>query len=141
MTNFENPRRFEDPRAQAISDKWLPLQETATVEEKDKVGFLYVSKVLRLGDDVARDFADGISEAYSQVGMVQSAIPMDTDVKPFWEEVKTIFPDLHTEKDINFLCEEGGVPGVLEFTYHLDPVFEGKSPMLRRISLNAVDYK
>jgi len=94
-----------------------------------------------LGDDVARDFADGNSEAYKQVGMKQSGIPMDTDVEPFWEEVKTIFPDLHTHKDIDFLCKEGGVPGVLEFTYHLDLIFEGESPMLRRISLNAVDYK
>jgi hypothetical protein len=141
MSVAENPHRFKDTEAQAISDKWFPLQEAATVEQKDKVGQLYISKLLGLGDDVAQKFAQGEYDAYHAVGMKQSGIPMDADVKPFWEEVKKVFPELHTPEDIDFLCQKGGVMGVLEFTYHLDPVFTGESPMLRRISLNASDYK
>jgi len=141
MSVVENPHRFKDPKAQAISNKWFPLQEIATIGQKNKVGLIYISKFLRLGDEVASKFEGGEYNAYHAVGMKQSGIPMDTDVTPFWNEVKVVFPDLHSDEDISFLCKDGGVLGVLEFTYHLDPVFTGEFPMLRRISLNASDYK
>jgi hypothetical protein len=139
MTMIESPHRFKDTEAQAISNKWYSLEETATVEQKNQIGFLYISKFLGLGDETAQKFAQGEFNADHAVGTKQSGIPMEIDVAPFWEEVRKVFPNLHTDEEIKFLVKKGGVTGVLELTYHL--IFTENSPMLHRIFLNASRYK
>lgn len=137
----ENPFRFEDERAQRFSDLWFSQRKIAAVEQKDKVGLAYISKVLGLGDEVVQRFAQGDRHAYHKVGMKQSAIPTGTDTSEFWKEVGTIFSNVYTDGDIDFLVKEGGIAAVLHFLWQLEVPLAEESPVLGALAVNAHAYK
>lgn len=136
-----NSSKFEDERTQQFSNLWFSQRETATVEQKDKVGLAYISKALGFGDEVAEVFAKGDRDVFHAVGMKQSAIPIDTDVSGFWEEIRGIFPEVYTDEDILFLVTEGKVAAVLHFLWQLEVPLAEESPVLRRLAVNAHAHK
>ena len=132
---------FEDKRAQLFSDLWFSQRKTATVEQKDKVGLVFISKALDLGDEIAQKFAQGDHGTYRAVGEKQSAIPTNTDLSGFWQKVKEIFPGVYTNEDMSFLIKEGGIDAVLHFVRQIEVTLAEESPILRSLATNAHAYK
>lgn len=137
-----NPFKFDDERAQRLSDLWFSQRETATVEQKDKVGLLYISRVLNLGDEVAKRFAEGDHAVYNQVGLREGgAISYQPDLQGFWSEMCEVFPNTYSEEDINFLVEQGGVKAAWHLQWQLEIPLAEESPVLRSLAVNAHAYK
>ncbi len=137
-----NPHRYNNERAQRLSDLWFSQQATATVEQKNEVGLAYISKVLGLGDDVAQRFAQGDQIVYDQVGMRQGGADVYTpDLKGFWARVQEIFPGIYSDEDISFLVERGGVEATWHFQWQLEIPLAEESPVLQALSINAHAYK
>lgn len=137
----KNPHKFNDPRTQKFSDLWFLQRETATVEQKDRVGLAYISKVLGLGSEVARRFARGDREANHQVGIKQSGVPLKTGTSAFWQEMREVFPDVYTDEDAVLLTSEHGIFAVSHFIWQLEISFAETSPVLHDLSINAHAYK
>lgn len=137
----ENPHHFEEERVQHFYDLWFSQRKTATVEQKDKVGLAFISRILELGEEVAQRFAQGDREAYHTVGEKHSALPTDIDFSDFWREVKGIFPGDYTNEDIDFLAKKGDIGTVLDFLRQLEIPLAEESPILRSLSINAHAYK
>jgi len=137
----KNPAELGDPIAQTLSDRWFLLRDSATVDQKNEVGIAYISKLLGLGDEVARRFAQGGHGAYHEVGMKQAAVPHDSDVTAFWQEMQNIFPNLHTEGEMRFLVGLCGIEGVFHFLWQIEEPLKEESPVLRALSINAHVYK
>lgn len=137
----QNPHKLNDEHAQKLSDLWFSQREVATIEQKNKVGLTYISRVLGLGYIVAHRFAKGNYEAYHQVGLKQSAIPISADVSGFWKAIQKIFPEVYTNDDIRYLSNKGGVGGVLHFMFQLETPLVEQSPILRELAINAHAYK
>jgi len=132
---------FPDPRAQRLSDLWFSQRENTTVEQKNKVGLVFISKFLGLGDETAQRFTQNDSAAYHEVGMKQAAIPVDADTQGFWQEVREIFPTSYQNNDIAFLADECGIQGVLHFLWQIETPLAEQSPILRMLAQNAHVYK
>jgi hypothetical protein len=137
----KNPLRSKEERAQRFSDLWFSQRETATVKQKDKVGLVFISKVLGLGDEIAQRFARGDREVYRMVGEKQSALPTDIDFSDFWQEIREIFPNTYTDEDIDFLVKKGGIDAVLYFLWQLELSLAEESQILRSLWINAHVYK
>ena len=137
----ENPCYFGDERAQYFSNLWFSQRETATIDQKDKVGLIFISKVLELGDEIAQRFAQTDHSAYRLVGEKQAAIPIDTDPSDFWQEVRVIFPGVYTDEDVNFLIKRGGIDAILHLLWQLETPLSEKSSILRSLAINAHAYK
>jgi len=137
----ENPHHFEEEKAQHFSDPWFSQRKTATVEQKDRVGLTFISKVLGLGDEIAQRFAQGDRGVYRIVGEKQSAIPTDIDFSDFWREVRGIFPNVYTNENIDFLAKKGDIDAALHFLWQLEVPLAEESPILRSLSINAHAYK
>jgi len=137
----ENPYHFEEERAQHFSDLWFSQRKTAAVEQKDRVGLAFISKVLGLGDEIAQRFAQGDRGAYPIVGEKQSALPTNIDFSDFWREVREIFPGDYTDEDIDFLAKKGDIDAALHFLWQLELPLAEESPILRSLSINAHAYK
>ena len=136
-----NPHKYSDERAQRFSDLWLSQRETATVEQKNEVGLVYISKVLGFGDDVAQRFARGDSDAYHQVGMRQGGADSYTpDLVGFWEKVRELFPGTYTDEDISFLTQQCCV-ATWHLMWQLEIPLAEESPVLQALSTNAHSYK
>lgn len=142
----ENPYRdgwFNgNKRAKRFSDLWFSQKTTAGVEQRNKIGFVYISLVLGLGDEVASKFASGDRKAYHEVGMEQAAMHNTVDAQKFWQEIQKIFPDVYAQKDIKFLVE-CGFDGVWHFLNQIgkSTLEYEQSPILRALNNNAHVYK
>lgn len=137
-----NLRQYNDERTQSFSDLWFSQRATATVEQKNKIGLAYISKVLGLGDDVAWRFAQGDQGAYHQVGMRQGGGEnYAPDLAGFWTRVQEIFPGIYNGDDISFLVEQGGVEATWHFQWQLEIPLAEESPVLKALSVNAHVYK
>lgn len=135
----ENPFHLGDKRMQHFSDLWFSQRRTATVEQKNRVGLAYISKALGLGDEVAQEFAQGDDAAYHIVGNMQSALPC-LDLRPFWQEIKKIFPESYTDEDVEFLATFD-ILVVLHFKWQLEVLFAEDSSILSSLAVNAHAYK
>jgi len=138
----KNPSKFKDKHAQRLSNFWFSQRKSATVEQKNKVGWAYISKVLGFGDDVAQLFAEKDQDVYHRVGMrqggVEAYIP---DLVGFWAKVRELFPETYRDKDMRFLVEYGGIEAVREFLFQLEVPLAEDSPILKDLSANAHAYK
>lgn len=141
-------QKFEDERAERLSALWLSQRETATLEQKNRVGLAYISKALNLGEAIARRFASGEWDAYHQVGMLQGgAWSYKADLESFWRQMKELFPGVYSDEDIRFLVEEGEVSGVWHFIWQLQPALASQmwhgafSEILDKLHVNAHAYK
>ena len=139
---------FKNPRARRLSDLWLSQCESVTQEQKDRIGFAYIEKVLNLGKEVAERFVGGDRTAYHEVGMRQGgAKHYEPDLAGFWEEMRALFPGVYTDEDIDFLVKEGEVGGVWHFIWQLQPSMSAKpwrgafSRILDELHVNAHVYK
>ena len=139
---MQNPFSFSDPRAQALSDKWVPLYHAATNKQKAAIGRLFLTRVLGVSEATVDEFLTGpTSEAFSIVGSKQSSIPVDVDTQSFWQEVANIFPGDLSAKDLEFLIEEGQIFAVFHFLTHLDHPGSPTSSVMSLIDVNAHAYK
>lgn len=133
-----NPFKFEDERLQKFSDLWFSQCSSASVEQKDRIGTAYMSKVLALGDEVARRFVRGDPHAYDRVGLRQGGpehyVP---DLEGFWDEVEEIFPNTYSKEDIRHLVEKGGVPATRHLLWQIEIPQAEMSKVLRRLAVNA----
>ena len=137
-----NPHQYQDAHVQQLSDLWFSQRATATVEQKNKVGLAYISKVLGLGDNAARRFAQGDMNIIHQVGMRQGgAENYNPDLAGFWTRVQEILPEIHSNEDISFLVERGGVQATWHFLWQLEIPLAEESPVLKALSINAHVYK
>ena len=95
-----------------------------------------------LGDDIAQHFTQDDMDANHRVGMRQGAVENYTpDLFGFWTKVQGSLPGIHSEADITFLVERGGVEGTMHFLWQLEIPGAGYSPVLRALSINAHAYK
>jgi len=118
---------------------WDYQKRTATVEQKNQIGMLYLLHVLKVDEKTARDFINEDEKAYHKVGMKQSAMPWDTNRK-FWEEVSKIFPRAYTEEDIEWLSANGAM-GPITLLCSLWEDYPSDSSVLERLKINAHVYK
>ena len=140
---------FTHPHAQRLAAFWTHLRLTVTLEQKDQVGLAYLSHVLAFGDDVAERLTrEADLEIQHQVGRRQGgwqSDPYTPDLKAFWERVREIFPGTYSQEDISFLVEKGGLEGVFEFLWQLEPwpldPDLHRSSVLWKLMLNALAYK
>jgi hypothetical protein len=107
--------------------------ERTTAEQKDMVGRAYISRVLGLGDEIAKRFQEIANHIalggkcfmrdelsiFREVRLRHSAIPITTDTFNFWQEVKKILPK-YTDHDVSLLSS-AGIPVVLNFLSMLLP--------------------
>ena len=123
---------------------WKPQAKDASYEQKDKVGLLYITKVLGVDEEIAKRFVKDAKlgkddwKASHVIGSRQGGIPC-TDTKPFWDEVQKMFPDQYSEADIEFLTKRGGVSAVLSMLYELETM--NSTPFLEHLFVNAHIYK
>lgn len=137
-----NPHCFEDKQAQKLSDLWFSLRNSATIKQKDQAGLAYISKILALGNETAERFAAGDRHADHEVGLKQSAVPVDkADFAGFWQEMRNVFPDVFCDEDISFLVNKGGFEAVFHFLWQLEIPLAEESSVLRRLHVNAHAYK
>lgn len=136
----ENPFKFDDPRAQRFSDLWFSQRRTATIEQKDQVGFAYIRDVLQLEEEVAARFATNDWGAWAEVGLKQSGIP-PVDTTNFWARVREIFPDTYGDEDIKFLTQKGRIMAVSHLLEQLEVQLAEESPVLHALAVNAHAYK
>jgi len=127
----------------------------ATVEQRDKVGMAYISKILGLGDEIASRFRE-IANRFAlgdqnfmpdelriihEVGRKQSAVPIATNTADFWQEVKKILPE-YTDHDVSVLGVYG-VDKVFDFLFMLgaSTLRSCDSPVLRVLAINMHQYR
>ncbi len=133
-----NPYRHDDPHTQRLSDLWFSQRDVATIEQKDGIGRLYISKLLGLGDEVAKSFEAGDRKAFHQVGKIQSgSVGPDENPKSFWEGVCGLFPSDYTQEDVVLLTQHGGREGAIHLMIQLGDA----SPILHQLAVNAHCYK
>jgi hypothetical protein len=138
----KNLSKYKNKHAQRLSDFWFSQRKSATVEQKNKVGLAYISKVLGLGDDVAQLFTEKDQDVYHRVGMRQGGVEAYTpDLVGFWAKVRELFPEAYGDKDMRFLVEYGGIEAVREFLFQLEVPLAEDSPILKDLSANAHAYK
>ena len=126
-------------QVQRLWDLWSRLQ--ATVEQKKQVGLAYIEHALGLGEEVARQFADGDSAAYHQVGLCQANLPEEAGNPAFWLDVFGVFPGAHSAEDIEYLEETGSSVAALSLLIKLAG-HPGQDPsLIGRILGNAHAYK
>lgn len=138
-----NPHRYEDERAQRLSDLWFSQRETATVEQKDKVGLAFISHALGLGDGIAKRFAESDTGVYHEVGMQQAhgCQGSNTNLLGFWERVREIFPGAYSDGDITYLSQKSGVEVAFHLLWQLEIPLAEESPILRSLARNTHAYK
>jgi hypothetical protein len=134
-----NPHHLGNGYAQRFSDLWFSQRKTASIEQKDKVGRAFITKVLGLSKEIARNFANGGRGAFNVVGAKQIAIH-GTDLADFWREVEMIFPDLYRENDIIFLAKYG-INAVTHFLDQIEISGAERSPVLCLLAKAAQIYK
>ena len=137
----KSPRIYKDPMAQKLSDKWWELREILTEEQEDRIAFLYVSKCLNLGDKVYKKFYENLSDVSDIVGMAERGENFCPNLLEFWNGVNKIFQNLHTDKDITFLCEKGELTGVIAFLSVFDAPGRICSSGLSRLFSNMHAFK
>lgn len=148
----ENPFRFPDPKAQAISDRWHQIslgprqtgsdsEAVALVEKLNQCGIAYLTDFFGFDQSVVNGFLEEDWRAWHTVGMRQSAVQVtDENVRHFWQKVNTIYPNLHNPEEIEFLAV-AGVYAVLQFMGQIDRIGSETSPVIRKINVNAHVYK
>lgn len=144
-----NEYKFSDPHMQELSDLWFMQRTIASASDKDRIGFAFISKALDLGDEVAQKFIEADRQAFHRIGQarlngVQNKktenekvyIPFGlretcgslelsiewekNDFRPFWEEIRNIFPDTYSDEDINFLSQLS-LEAVAHFILQIEP--------------------
>ncbi len=120
---------------------WNSQKETASVEQKNKAGIAFITKILNLDKETALKFVQGDQEAYQEVGKAQSGIPRNRETSEFWEKVNEIFPEQYDEEDIQFLKEKTSAFQVSNFLFRLDEPLNEDSPVLRILNRNAHAFK
>jgi hypothetical protein len=128
-------------RAYRISESWRILEASLTNDHKDRIGILYLKLFLGADQGDIENFANGDPDAYEKIGLMQSSLQLQSDVSKFWNAVKAEFPKAVEDGDLEFLCTEGGVGGVLEFLFRIGPVARTSSPVLSLIFANMHAYK
>lgn len=138
-----NPHQYKDEYDQRLSDLWFSQRETATVEQKDKVGLAFISHVLGLGDGIAKRFAESNASAYYEVGMRQAhgCQGPGADLPSFWKRVREIFPGVYSDEDTTYLNREGRVEMTCHLLWQLEIPLAEESPILRSLARNALAYK
>jgi hypothetical protein len=135
----------EKVKVEHYNELWKSQAKSASNEQTDKVGLLYITKVLGVDEEIAKRFMKAANigkydqKAFHIIGLRQGGIPCSTDTKAFWEKIQKIFPDQYSEDDIEFLTKKGGVSAVLSMLYQ----FETTNPteFLLSLSKNAHIYK
>lgn len=130
-----------------------------TIEQKNKVGLVFITKILGLGDEIANKFAE-IAKRYKpyalnggldqydleithKVGIKLSAIPANIECCDFWQEIENVFPGYNLDYDLPLLRTHG-IDRVLEFIFYLmGPwwVIFPDSPILRLLRVTGHAYK
>ncbi len=135
-------------RAQVFRQEWKKkFAEIVSVETKDQIGKLYISKALNLGDDIANAFILGDSTAYHEVGIVQSGIPDNQEaVSNFWNSVNPLLPEQYPLNVVQWLIEPGGIDGIFTFilllnSQHNEIADNHFSHVLHDLHVNAHAYK
>ncbi|MDP2930330.1 MAG: hypothetical protein Q8N56_01850 [bacterium] len=133
-----NECKFSDAQLQELSDFWFMQRTIASVSDKDRIGFAYISKALGLGDEVAKKFIKGDRRAFYRVGRARLK-RKKLKVWLFWKEVWNIFPNDYCEEDINFLCQLS-LEAVTHFLYQIETLFAEDSKVLASLFFNENHY-
>jgi len=163
-----NECKFSDVQMQELSDLWFVQRTIAGVNDKDRIGFAYISKALGLGDEVAQRFIKADRQAFHEVGKARldgiqnkktenekvyiplwfrnTGNPMElsiewekNDFRPFWEEIRNIFPDTYSDEDIDFLSQLS-LEAVTHFLLQIEVPFAEDSKVLTFLYHNENHY-
>ena len=137
-----------------IQNKWRTLAETASTEDQEAVGRVWLTTMVGITVEEVKKFLAGDPETEEKVvGLVHAGTTMVEAkeklkrIAKFWEKINKIFPDLHTEDEKDFILKEGKESGPVTFiiyfcnrgigTYPVIP----KSKLIKEISTNMHVYK
>jgi len=130
-------------RVRELKSRWE--RQELTLDQKNQVGIAFVANVLGLDREVAEAFVQGDPTAHSRVNDAFASQSYDVNCQgqAFWQEIDRIFPNLHTEEDLEFLLREdkGKTPwqAAWQFLWAIDPFEE--SLVIARLNVLAHIHK
>lgn len=144
---------YDKAKGRKIENKWKALAETASIKDQEAVGRAWLTTMVGITEEEVKKFLAGDQKIEEKVGLVHAGVTtVETQEKPkrvakFWEEINKMFPDLHTEDEIDFILKEGKDSGPMIFiiyfcnrgigTYPITP----KSELIKEIGTNMHMYK
>ena len=128
-----NPQLVEKVRE--LRSRWESQEPTR--DQKNQVGIAFVAYILDLGYEVAESFAKSELKAYNRVDDKLSPREEYTpDLDRFWGEVNEIFPNLHTEEDLQFLLSKDSQESAAwSFLWSIEELGGEESPVIRCLNL------
>lgn len=137
-----NDCKFKNPLMQRFSDIWFLQRTTASKIQKDKIAYAFVSKALNLGNRIAKKFFEGTKtgdrRTFFQVGHARFE-KKDLNLKSFWEEIRSIFPEFYTQEHVDFLSKLS-LEAVMHLLYQIDPPLAEDSEAMAFIHYNENHY-
>lgn len=98
----ENP--FKNPRVKEISEVWVRAIFDLTDEQMDKIGELWLTKILDCDEKTVASFRKRIIN--DEVGLKHAGSTVyHADSQGFWKELHTAAPALVREQDLEYLIE------------------------------------
>jgi hypothetical protein len=135
----ENPNHFDDPQAQAISDRAWNLGTITPAGIRDKVGIAYIDFGLGLGEGVGAKFAAGDSNTDHLVGIAQSGKRVENSVA-FWNAIEEVFPGQFSEEERVYFSSLGD-QAITGFMATFENIGAEPSRVLSALDVNAHAYK
>jgi hypothetical protein len=144
-TTIANLRKqpFHNPKAQSINENWIKEAFGVSREQCDKIGMLWMTKILGVDQKVAEAFASGEFDAEHQIGLLHAGSrTYEPDIKSFWKSIAEVAPQLARSNDLKFIINndhEG------EGAWAMICALDGMNPMsdclITQLVSNALDYK
>ena len=138
---------LKDEQAQRLYEHWIQDAPQIPSETKDRIGILWMTKILGVSDDVADRFIEREDDAWSEVGNLHSGLKAKAhDAEGFWRETDKLVPDFLSEKDLNYLISvDDDGSGAWSMICTFDNIgmihLESASSVLRSLGNNAHVYK
>lgn len=144
---------YDKVKEEKVKNKWRALAKAASTEDQEAVGRAWLTAMVGITEDEVKKFLAGDLEIEEKVGLVHAGVTegnaqeKSKRIVKFWEKISKIFPDLHTEDEMNFILKEGKEYGPVTFiiyfcnrgigTYPVTP----KSELIKEIGTNMHVYK
>jgi hypothetical protein len=134
---------FKDPRAQAISEKWIRKAYGVPDSALTQIGMLWMTKILAVNQDTAKAFVAGDLKADYEIGMLHAGSrTRKPDIKGFWEGVSQVAPQLAQGKDLAYLVKNDHQgEGAWLMICHLAYIKPDSTHLTTKLEINAICYK
>jgi hypothetical protein len=93
----------------------------ASREDKDRLGILWLSKIVGEDEVTIQAFLNGDQEADRKIGMKHSgAVPYDPSPEEFWREVAALFPGFFAADDVVWIIQNKPVMWAQHFVIEVE---------------------